>query len=190
MTTTWCSVVAAQYRSVLDDLAITVRGCPDELWEASIYEIKKSDQWAWPPTDRDGRPFDEPADRERNLQAMSAVWRTASHALWFTDLDLSGPETEWAPPAPFSTADEDAYVVPPVYSREQVFAYIDHCRRRVDTLFADLTDDQATAQLPQPHRNGGTSLAAVLIQGVLHLQLHSAQIRTFLRTHGIRCEDE
>jgi hypothetical protein len=26
MTTAWCSVVAAQYRSALDDMAITLRG--------------------------------------------------------------------------------------------------------------------------------------------------------------------
>jgi hypothetical protein len=190
MSAVWCSVVATQYRSALDDMAIVLRGCPDHLWEASIYEVKKSDPWAWPPTDRDGQPFDDPAVRERNLQAMSAVWRTASHALWFTDLDLSATGTEWAPPAPFSPADEEAYVVPPVYSREQVFSYLDHCRRKVDSRFGDLTDDQAAVQLAEPHRNGGTSLAAVLIQGVIHLQLHSAQVRTFLRSQGIRCEDE
>jgi hypothetical protein len=183
-------VAAAQYRSTLDDLAITLRGCPDELWDASIYEVKKTDQWAWPPTDRHGQQFDDPAIRERKLQATSAVWRTVSHALWFTDLDLSATETDWAPPAPFSRGDEEAYVVPPTYSREQVFGYLDHCRRKVDKLFGDLTDDRAAAPLPHPHRNGGTSLAAVLIQGVVHLQLHSTQIRTFLRSHGLRCEDE
>lgn len=190
MTTIWCSVIAVQYRSTLDDMAIALRGCPDELWEASIYGVKKTDQWAWPPTDRDGQPFDDPAVRERKLQAMSAVWRTASHALWFTDLDLSATEADWAPPAPFSPRDEEAYVVPPTYSRDQVFGYVDHCRRKVDKLFGDLTDDQAAAQLPEPHRNGGTSLAAILVQGVVHLQLHSAQVRTFLRGRGIRCADE
>jgi DinB superfamily len=190
MTTTWCSVIAAQYRSTLDDMAIALRGCPDELWEASIYEVKKTDQWAWPPTNRDGQPFDDPAVRERKLQAMSAVWRTASHALWFTDLDLSVGDAEWAPPAPFSPGDEEGYVVPPTYSREEVFGYIDHCRRKVAELFGDLTDDRAAARLPEPHRNGGTSLAAVLVEGVVHLQLHSAQVRTFLRSQGLRCEDE
>jgi hypothetical protein len=189
MTTTWCSVVAAQYRSTLDDLAIVLRGCPDELWEASIYEVKKTDTWAWPPTDHDGQPFDDPALRETKLQAMSAVWRTAAHALWFTDLDLS-TETDWAPPPPFSAGDEDAYVVPPTYSRDQIAAYLTHCHHKVDTLFTDLTDAQATQQLPTPHRNGGTTQAAVLIQGVTHLQLHSTQIRTYLRTQAIRCEDE
>src|SRR5687767_12953465 len=89
MATIWCSAIAAQYRSTLEDMAIVLRGCPDELWEASMWEVKKADQWAWPPTDRDGRPFDDPAVRERKFQAMCAVWRMAYHALYFTDLDLS-----------------------------------------------------------------------------------------------------
>lgn len=190
MTRIWCSAVATQYRATLEDMAIVLRGCPDELWEASIYEVKKTDPWTWPPTDRDGKPFDDPAVSERKLQAMSAVWRTASHALFFTDLDLPPLAADWAPPAPFSQHDEDGYVVPPTYSREQLLGYIDHCRRKVDEFFNDVTDDQAAALLPEPHRNGGTTLVDVLIQGVLHLQLHSAQIRTFLRSRGIRCSDE
>ncbi|GAB3428758.1 hypothetical protein GCM10027569_72710 [Flindersiella endophytica] len=190
MTRIWCSVIAAQYGSTLEDMAIVLRGCPDELWEASLYEVRKTDQWAWPPTDRDGRPFDDPAVSERKLQIHSAVWRTAAHALWFTDLDLSPTHANWAPPAPFSIGDEDAYVIPPTYTREQLLGYIDHCRLKVDKIFGDLTDEQAAAQLPEPHRNGGTSLAAIFVGGVVHLQLHSAQVRTFLRSHGIRCADE
>jgi hypothetical protein len=190
MTTVWCSAVAKQYRSTLEDMAIVLRGCPDELWEESIYEVKRTDQWAWPPKDRDGHQFDDAAVGEHKLQAQSAVWRTVSHALFFTDLDLPPLMADWAPPAPFSVRDEDGYVVPPTYSREQLLGYIDYCRRKVDTLFDDLTDDQAAAQLPEPHRNGGTSLADVLVQGVVHLQLHSAQVRTFLRSKGIRCSDE
>ncbi|WP_405063388.1 DinB family protein [Kribbella sp. NBC_01505] len=188
--TVWCSVVAAQYQATLDDLAIVLTGCPDDLWETSLYEVKRTDAGAWPPTDREGRPFDDPVVRERKFQAMAAFWRVASHALWFTDRDLSPLAPEWTPPAPFSTADEDAYVVPPTYSRDQVFAYLAHCRHKADTLFANLTDDQAAAPLPAEHRNGGTSLAAVLVQGVMHLQLHSAQLRTYLRTQGLRCSDE
>nr|WP_238176128.1 DinB family protein [Kribbella albertanoniae] len=188
--TIWCSVVAGQYQATLDDLGIVLRGCPDELWEASLYAVRKTDPGTWPPTDRDGRAFEDPVVRERKFQAMTAVWRIAAHALWFTDRDLGVLEAGWAPPEPFSVRDEEAYVVPPTYSREQLFGYLDHCRRRADELFADLTDAHAAADLPEQHRNGGTSLAAILVQGAMHLQLHSAQIRTFLRAQGIRCSDE
>jgi hypothetical protein len=190
MPTIWCSAVAAQYRSTLEDMAIVLRGCPDGLWEASMWEVKKTDQWAWPPTDRDGRPFDDPAVRERKLQAMCAVWRMAYHALYFTDLDLSPTQADWAPPTPFSPRDEDGYVVPPTYSRDQLLGYINHCQRKADKLFGDLTDDQAAAEVDESHRSPGTPLADILVGGVVHLQLHSAQVRTFLRSQGVRCTDE
>ena len=189
METVWRTSLAAQYQSTLEDLAIVLRGCPDELWEASMWEVKKTDPWAWPPTDRDGRPFDDPTVSERNLQAMSAVWRTASHALFFVDADLSALES-WAPQAPFSPRDENAYVIPPTYSRDQLLGYVDHCRRKVNKVFGDLTDDQAAAQVHESHRHRGTPVADILIGGVVHLQLHSAQVRTFLRSRGVRCADE
>jgi hypothetical protein len=185
MTTIWVSAVAAQYRMSLEDLAIVLRGCPDELWESSMWEVRSG-----PVTDPDGRPFDDPAVSERKLQSQSAVWRTASHALFFTDADLSAMETDWAPPPPFSPHDEAEYVVPPMYSREQLFGYIEYCRRQADKLFAGLTDEQGAAQLPKPHRNHGTSLANQLVLSVGHLFWHSAQVRMFLRSQGIRCVDE
>jgi hypothetical protein len=190
METIWHTSLAAQYRATLDDLAIVLRGCPDELWEASMWEPKKTDPWVWPPTDPEGRPFDDPVVRERKFQATSAVWRTAAHALFFVDADLSAMEHEWAPRAPFSAHDEDGYVVPPTSTREQLLGYIDHCRRKVDEVFAALTDRQAVEPVAETHRRRGTPLAIMLVEGVVHLQLHSAQIRTFLRTQGIRCEDE
>jgi hypothetical protein len=185
MTTIWVSAVAAQYRLSLDDLAIVLRGCPDELWEASMWEVRPG-----PVTDPDGRPFDDPAISECKLQSQSAVWRTASHTLFFTDADLSATDAGWAPPAPFSRHDEDEYVVPPTYTREQLLGYIDHCRRQADKLFAELTDEQAAAQLPESHRGAGQPLANQLVMSVGHLFWHSAQVRMFLRSKGVRCADE
>lgn len=188
METIWRTSLAAAYRTAFDDLAIVLRGCPDELWEESLWEPQRSDPWAWPPTDPAGRPFDDPAVRERKFRATTSVWRTVSHALYFTDADLSGHAPDWAPPAPFSPEDEDGYVVPPTYSRDQLVGYLDHCRSKSDQVFATLTDEQAATVL-ESHRNGGT-LADVLIAAVLHLNLHATQVRTFLRSRGLRCEDE
>lgn len=107
---------------VFEDMAIVLRGCPPELWEAGMWEVKKTDEWAWPPTDREGRPFDDPEVRERKL-------------------------------------------------------------------FGDLTDDRAAAPLPESHRNREWSFGQALL-GVLHLQRHSVEVRTFLRSQGVRCADE
>lgn len=185
MTTIWVSAVAEQYRLCLDDLAIVLRACPDELWEASMWEVRPG-----PVTDPEGRPFDDPVVSDCKLQSQSAVWRTASHALFFTDADLSAMESDWSPPAPFSRHDEDEYVVPRTYSREQLLGYIDYCRRQADKLFADLTDDQGAAPLPTSHRGAGKLLASQLVLSAGHLFWHSAQVRMFLRSQGVRCADE
>ncbi len=188
MTTIWGSAVASQFELSLDDLATVLRGCPDELWEGSMWEVGARNG---PVTDPAGRPFDDPAVSERKLQAQGAVWRVAFHALFFTDADLSATESDWAPPAPFSPHDEDWYVVPPTYSREQLLGYVDHCRRQADKIFSDLTDDQGAADLPQWHRGAGTaSLARQLVMSVGHLGWHSSQVRTFLRSKGVRCADD
>lgn len=111
-------------------------------------------------------------------------------ALFFVDYDLSALQADWAPPPPFSPHDEDAYVVPPTYSRDELLGYVDHCRRKADALFADLTDDQAAAPLPEAHRHRGQLLGEHLLDGVSHLLRHSVEVRTFLRSRGVRCADD
>ncbi|GAB3747634.1 hypothetical protein [Microlunatus parietis] len=185
MATTWTKALAGSYRGSIDELAAVLRDCPDELWEASIIEPRKTDQWMWPPTDPEGRPFDDPEIRERKFRAMTAVWRMASHALFFTDVDLSATAVGWAPPAPFSPQDEDGYVVPPTYSRDQLLGYVEHCRTKAEWEFTALTDDRA-AQLVDEHRNGVKTRAEVLVGGLRHLTGHASELRTFLSIQGVR----
>ncbi|MFC7619537.1 hypothetical protein [Microlunatus sp. GCM10028923] len=185
MTTTWTAALAAGYRGALDDLAAVLRDGPDELWEACVMEPRKTDPWAWPPTDPDGRPFDDPEVRERKFRAMTAFWRMASHALFFTDVDLSPSAVGWAPPAPFSPHDEDGYVVPPTYSRDQLLGYQAHCRDKAERELAALTDEGA-GQLVEEHRNGVKQRAEVLVLGLRHLTGHASELRTFLAIQGVR----
>lgn len=185
MTTTWTTALAGSYRGGVAELAAVLRSCPDELWEASITEPRKTDRWAWPPTDPDGRPFDDPEVRERKFRAMTAVWRLAAHALFFTDLDLSASAVGWAPPAPFTPRDEDGFVVPPTHSRDQLLGWLEHCREKAEREFAALSDEQAV-QLVEAHRNGEKSRAEVLVVGVRHLTGHTIELRTFLAIQGVR----
>ncbi|MEQ7127655.1 DinB family protein [Actinopolymorpha sp. B11F2] len=84
--------------------------------------------------------------------------------------------------------DEDSNVVPPTYSRDQqLLEYVDHCLRKVDDVFADLTDDRAEEPVAASHgaRHRGAPVGEMLVIGLVHLQLHAAQIRTFLATRGV-----
>ena len=181
----WLTSIAARYRAILEDLAIALRTCPDELWEESLYPLDPSDPEAWTPIDPDGRQFDDQAVAERKRRAQGALWRTASHTLFFTDADLSAMEQNWVPRPPLSPHDEDLNVVPPRYSREQLLEYVDHCLRKVDEVFAGLTDDRAEEPVADSHRHRGTPVGEMLVVGLVHLQMHAAQIRTFLVTRGV-----
>lgn len=185
MPSIWLTSIASRYRAVLEDLAIGLRTCPDQLWEESLYPDDGSAASTWTPIASDGRPFDDAAVAEHKRHAQGAVWRTASHILFFTDADLSAQQQDWLPLPPLSPHDEDENVVPPTYSRDQLIDYVDHCLRKVDTVFAELTDEQAEEPVAETHRHRGTPVGEMLMIGLTHLQLHTAQIRTYLVTRGV-----
>jgi DinB family protein len=188
MATIWLTSIAARYRAILDDLAIAIRTCPDEQWEESLYPVDPSGPEEWTPIGPDGRQFEDAAVAESKRRSQGAVWRTASHILFFTDADLSAMEQGWVPRPPLSPHDEDLNVVPPTYSREQLLEYVAHCRRKVDEVFAELTDDRAAEPVADSHRHRGTPVGEMLVIGLVHLQMHAAQIRTFLVTRGVPWE--
>ncbi len=190
MASIWLTSIAARYRAILEDLAIALRTCPDELWEESLYPVDPSDPHAWTPIDPHGRQFQDEAVAEHKRRAQGAVWRTASHTLFFTDADVSAMEQNWVPRPPLSPHDEDSNVVPPTYSRDQLLDYVDHCLRRVNEVFAALTDDRAEEPVADSHRRQGTPVGQMLVVGLVHLQMHVAQIRTYLVTRGVPWEGE
>jgi hypothetical protein len=75
--------------------------------------------------------------------------------------------------------------VPPTYSREQLLVYVDYCLGKVDEVFADLTDERAEEPVADSHRHRGTPVGEMLVVGLTHLQMHTAQIRAFLVTRGV-----
>jgi hypothetical protein len=82
-----------------------------------------------------------------------------------------------------SAHDEDLRL--PTYSREQLLEYVDYCLGKVDEVFADLTDDRAEEPVADSHRHRGTPVGKMLVVGLTHLQMHTAQIRAFLVTRGV-----
>ena len=112
MASIWLTSIAARYRSILEDLAVGLRTCPPELWEASLYPIDESKPGTWTPLGPDGREFEDEAIAEQKRRSQGAVWRTASHILFFTDAELSATEPDWLPQPPLSPHDEDENVVP------------------------------------------------------------------------------
>ena len=188
MASVWVTSIAERYRAILVDLEAGIRTCPDELWGESLYPLDPSERDAWTPLGPDGLPFEDETVAARKRRAQGAVWRTASHALFFTDADLSAMDQDWAPRPPLSPHDEDENVVPPDYSREQLLEYVDHCRRKVDEVFAELTDERAAEPAAEWHRTSPRPVGENLVIGLVHLQMHTAQLRAYLVTRGVPWE--
>jgi len=76
-------------------------------------------------------------------QPPRAFWYIAFHALFFLDLYLSPVgEAEFRPPAPFGLT-ELADGVPPerAYTKNELLAYLDHCRKKLDAVMASMTEE-------------------------------------------------
>ena len=127
MTSTWAASLAHNYESAVESMRAVLQDCPDELWAANMWEVRKTDLAVLPPRGADGEVPEDPVVQERMLQAFSAVWSVAYHALFHLDYDLGGGIEPWSPPRPFGKDDQGAFVVPRTYTRDELLTYTDYC---------------------------------------------------------------
>lgn len=180
MTSTWAASLAHNYESAVESMRAVLQDCPDELWAANMWEVRKTDLAVLPPRGADGEVPEDPVVQERMLQAFSAVWSVAYHALFHLDYDLGGGIEPWSPPPPFGKDDQGAFVVPRTYTRDELLTYTDYCVTGRGGILDGLTDEQAAAPLPDNHRYKGKPYAEQLIAALLHLNEHAAQVRQFV----------
>jgi hypothetical protein len=181
-TTIWTATLGRKYAVVLDQLERALHLCPDELWEASLWEVKKEHQHVWPVRRIDDKPSRAAASAPL-LQVYSAFWNVAYHALFHTDFYLSGGVLKgFAPPAPFREDEHRAHVVPNrPYTRAELQNYIAYDREKARATIDRLTDAQAERLLTRT----GQPFADRLFANLLHTQEHAAQLNLFLSQHGV-----
>jgi hypothetical protein len=75
-------------------------------------------------------------------QAPGAFWYLAFHALFFLDLYLSSEgESRFHPPPPFGLTELETDVAPErVYGKNELLGYLDHCRKKLDAVMAEMTE--------------------------------------------------
>ena len=157
--------------------------CPDELWEASLWQVKREHPFVWPPRYVDGRRGSNADERERMLQAFSAFWNVAYHALFHVDFYLSGAVLKgFEPPPPFREAEHHARTLPNrPYTRDELLGYAAHDREKARAVITSLTDEQLQRSVP---RRPGT-FADLLLSSMTHAAEHAAQLSLFLGQNGI-----
>jgi hypothetical protein len=159
--------MASNFEEALRLMEAALTDCPDDLWETDLWP----DEAPTGPTPHGG------------LHG-SAPWFLAYHALLTLDYDLSAEFEPWEAPQPF---DENTYAFPNrMFTKAELFSYIDYCRERVRRTLVALTEDAAARPLPSSHRYHGMLYGVIVGSIPLHVLEHASQIRQFLTAAGIK----
>lgn len=151
-----------QFGASIDMLAEALRDCPDELWEAQLWE-DEPDQWV--------------------ASGFSTFWYLGYHALFWLDLYLTGAEEGFVPPEPFDLVEMEAgEALPRTYSREELLAYLSQCRERCQETILAVTNEQASRLCRFGW--GEVTFAELQLYNLRHVQEHGAQLRMFLGQRG------
>jgi hypothetical protein len=150
-------VLWQQFGAAIDMLENSILACPEEVWS------DRSRPPAW--TDRD----------------VVGFWYVAFHSLFWLDLYLSGSIDGFAPPTPFTLDELDPAGLLPErpYSRDELLAYLAHCRRKCRAAIETLTEEKARQRSSLPW--GELSYAELLLYNLRHVQHHAAQLNLILR---------
>lgn len=102
------------------------------------------------------------------------------HALFFTDLYLSGSKDGFAPPAPFTWNELsfEPHTYEP-YSKAQLQTYLDFCRSKAKKALKDLSLAGALARCGFPRIDG--TVVECYLYNMRHVQHHAAQLNLLLR---------
>ena len=147
-----------QFGAAIDMFGGALRDCPDKLWEARLWE-DQPDQWV--------------------AAGFSTFWYLGYHALFWLDLYLTGAEEGFAPPAPFDLVEMEAgEVLPRTYTRQELLAYLETCRRKCQETIGALSS--AGAQRPCRFAWGELTFAELQLYNLRHVQEHGAQLHLFL----------
>ena len=151
----WGTLIWRQFGAAIDMLDNALRACPEHLWRARLWNDSK-------------------------LLEASEFWYVTFHTLFWLDLYLSGAVEGFAPPAPFTLDELDpAGIVPEKpYTKDELYAYLAHARKKCQTTIDALTDE--TAQRWCKFRWGEVSFVELLLYNMRHVQEHAAQLSLLL----------
>jgi hypothetical protein len=153
MDMTWKTILWNQFGAAIDMLDNALHACPDELWQARLYNVHASQP------------------------EFAEFWYVGYHALFWLDFYLSDSVAGFAPPIPFTLSEFDPAGKLPdrVYTKDELRAYLTYSRHKCRTRIETLTDEMA----PQDCKPE-MSVAELLLYNVRHVQEHAAQLSLFL----------
>jgi len=155
MEMSWEISVWRQFGAAIDMLDNALQACPDELWQARLYN--------------------EPSVQPE----FSKFWYIVYHTLFWLDLYLSDSLEGFAPPHPFTLSELEAGLLPDrVYTKTELHTYLAHGRNKCKNKLEAQTD-LLVPQLIRPDWRE-MSVAEMLLYNMRHVQEHAAQLSLFL----------
>jgi hypothetical protein len=183
MDRTWKSAFIRSYAAVLDQLEQSITACPQDLWEESLWEVKKEHPNVWPVKRAGEKKRPPKAEQDRLLQVHSAFWNVAYHALFHVDFYVSGAQRKgFGPPPPFREDDHHGNVVPArTYDRAELQHYVGFNREKVRATIDALTQADVDRIVPR----AAVPFGEFMLSNILHTQEHAAQLGLFLSQRAI-----
>ena len=108
-------------------------------------------------------------------------WYKAYHCVFWTDYYLTIEPNTFTPPTPFNFSEFDSTNILPdkVFSKNELLAYLQHCKNKSQKLIAELTDELLSKRWVNDYKN--YSVLEILLYNLRHIQHHSAQLNLHLR---------
>jgi hypothetical protein len=172
MTSVWAESLGRGLQGALDLMASVIRDCPDELWQANMWEVP--DQ-AVEVRGADGDVDIDPAEHHTLVQWEGQPWGVAWHALEVLEANLTAFFVPWEPWAGFGgKGQDDVTTLSAPWSRTEMLDYVAYCRERVAYAVRELLEERAATPI------GPRTYAERVIGKMNHLVEHATQVRQFV----------
>jgi hypothetical protein len=142
-------ILWGQFGAAIDMLENGMTACPKDLWSGPVKRAE--------------------------------FWYFVYHTLFWLDFYLSGSTEGFAPPAPFTLSEIDPAGPLPerVYTKEELQAYLVHCRAKCRATIAALTEEATERRCRFSW--GEVSFAELLLDNMRHVQHTAGQLNLLLR---------
>jgi hypothetical protein len=148
----WNTIIWQQFGAAIDMLDNALRACPDELWRQRVWNDSEDVQYG-------------------------EFWFVAYHTLRWLDCYISGAPKDFAPPPPFLIG----RLPDKPYTKDEVLAYLEHCRQKSQATFEAMTDVKANQICKFPWEGGREiSFAELQLYNMRHIQEHASQLSLHL----------
>lgn len=87
----------------------------------------------------------------------------------------------FAPPAPFTISEFEDRMPERVYSKDELLAYLQFCRKKCQQLIGSITEERAKMHWVNVSKTMDYPVIEILLYNLRHVQHHAAQLNLVLR---------